>query len=177
MHTGNSNFIFSLLTAIGKKIAVNPRIPRMLNILEPTTFPIATSALPCRAPIKLTTSSGIEVPTPTMAAPITKSDSVTFVFFRCSVFVKTTHLMLVAEMLRWIPGEERRCLSLGLRWLCWKLMKYIPHEVMGNRKTLQHYHKMPEQLYSPKDISATFSFPTTNILHFFKITAHFGTTE
>ena len=38
-------------------------------------LPIATSAFPSNAPIKLTTNSGIEVPIPTMAAPITKSDT------------------------------------------------------------------------------------------------------
>ena len=46
MHTGISKRMFSLLTAIGKNTAVRPRIPSTLNMFEPTTFPIATSALP-----------------------------------------------------------------------------------------------------------------------------------
>ena len=75
MHSGISNRIFSLSTAMGNKAAVRPNIPNTLNILEPTTLPIATSAFPSNAPMKLTTNSGIEVPIPTMAAPITKSDT------------------------------------------------------------------------------------------------------
>ena len=75
MHRGISNFIFFLSIATGKKTAVSPRIPSTLKILEPTTLPMATSALPLRAPMKLTTSSGIDVPTPTIAAPMTKSDT------------------------------------------------------------------------------------------------------
>ena len=74
-HRGISNFIFFLSIAIGKHNAVTPAIPRILKILEPTTLPIATSAFPFNAPKKLTTNSGIEVPTPTIAAPITKSDT------------------------------------------------------------------------------------------------------
>ena len=75
IHTGISNLMFSFVTTIGKKMAVMPRMPNILNIFEPTTLPMATSALPCNAPRKLTVSSGIEVPIPTMAAPITKSDT------------------------------------------------------------------------------------------------------
>ena len=75
MQRGISNFMFSLLMAMGKNRAVTPRMPNMLNMFEPTTLPIATSALPFNAPIKLTTSSGIDVPMPTIAAPITKSET------------------------------------------------------------------------------------------------------
>ena len=53
-------------------------IPRILNILDPTILPIATSELPSNAPMKLTTSSGIDVPTPTIAAPMTKSETWNF---------------------------------------------------------------------------------------------------
>ena len=53
-------------------------MPKTLKILDPTTFPIATSALPFRAPMKLTVSSGVDVPTPMIAAPMTKSDTLYF---------------------------------------------------------------------------------------------------
>ena len=75
MQTGSSNLIFTFVTVMGNIMAVSPKIPNMLNIFEPTILPIATSAFPCNAPIKLTTNSGIDVPTPTMAAPITKSET------------------------------------------------------------------------------------------------------
>ena len=78
MQRGISNLMFFLSTATGKRTAVSPRMPRTLKILDPTTFPIATSALPFTAPMKLTTSSGIDVPTPTIAAPMTKSETLNF---------------------------------------------------------------------------------------------------
>ena len=53
-------------------------MPRTLKIFEPTTFPSATSALPFNAPMKLTVSSGADVPTPIIAAPITKSETLNF---------------------------------------------------------------------------------------------------
>ena len=46
MQNGISNLTLSLLIAIGKKRAVSPRIPSTLNMLDPTTLPIATSAFP-----------------------------------------------------------------------------------------------------------------------------------
>ena len=73
--TGISNLRFCLSKLTGKNIAVIPRIPNMLNMLEPTTLPIATSAFPSRAPMKLTVSSGVDVPTPIIAAPMTKSET------------------------------------------------------------------------------------------------------
>ena len=66
--------MFSLLVAIGNSIAVTPRMPSTLKILEPTTLPMATSELPETAPLRLTSSSGNEVPNPTTTAPITKSE-------------------------------------------------------------------------------------------------------
>ena len=42
-------------------------------MLEPTTFPMEMSARPLKAPVRLTTSSGHEVPNPTMVSPITNS--------------------------------------------------------------------------------------------------------
>ena len=56
---------------IGAKSAVQPTIISVLNILLPTTFPIAMSALPFRADDTLTVSSGAEVPKATMVRPMT----------------------------------------------------------------------------------------------------------
>ena len=75
IQNGISKVMFLRSIAIGKQMAVRPRIPKTLKILEPTTLPIATSALPFSAPKKLTTSSGMLVPIPTIAAPITKSET------------------------------------------------------------------------------------------------------
>ncbi len=74
MQKGISNFMFVLSTTMGKNRAVSPSIPSTLKMLEPTTFPIAMSALPFAAPMTLTTNSGMDVPMPTIAAPITNSD-------------------------------------------------------------------------------------------------------
>ena len=75
IQSGISNFIFCLFMDTGKKMAVRPRIPRMLKMFEPTILPMATSELPSRAPMTLTVSSGIDVPIPTIAAPMTKSET------------------------------------------------------------------------------------------------------
>ena len=53
--------------------AVTPKIINVLKIFEPTTFPIAISALPWIAESMLTTISGAEVPIPTMVTPIMNS--------------------------------------------------------------------------------------------------------
>ena len=42
-------------------------------MLEPMTFPAEMSELPAMAPVRLTTSSGHEVPKPTMVSPMTNS--------------------------------------------------------------------------------------------------------
>ena len=68
-----SFFLFRLVIVIGQITAVIPSISITLNILEPMTFPMAISALPLIAPIKLTTISGADVPIPTMVRPMTKS--------------------------------------------------------------------------------------------------------
>ena len=73
-----SNLRFSLQNITGKNIAVRPRIPNTLKMFEPTILPIATSAFPFNAPRKLTVISGIDVPTPMIAAPMTKSDTLYF---------------------------------------------------------------------------------------------------
>ena len=44
-------------------------------MLEPTTFPIAISALPLSADIRLTMSSGAEVPKATIVRPTTRGES------------------------------------------------------------------------------------------------------
>lgn len=75
MHSGKSNFRLSLWTFTGKIRLVRPKMPNMLKMLEPMTLPIATSELPCIAPITLTTNSGNDVPMPTINAPIAKSET------------------------------------------------------------------------------------------------------
>ena len=70
---GISFLLLILVMAIGQISAVTPRIRRTLKIFEPMTLPMAMSAFPLIAPMKLTTSSGAEVPMPTMVSPITKS--------------------------------------------------------------------------------------------------------
>ena len=59
---------------MGMTSAVHPTIIRMLNMLEPTTFPIAISELPLTADMTLMTSSGAEVPKATIVRPITRSE-------------------------------------------------------------------------------------------------------
>ena len=75
---GISRRMFDFVKFIGLKSAQIPNIANTLNVFEPTTLPMATSAFPFMAPKKLTTNSGMEVPTPTMAAPITKSETLNF---------------------------------------------------------------------------------------------------
>ena len=88
MQKGISNFMFSRDTAIGKKSAVRPRIANTLNILEPTTLPIATSEFPPIAPTVLTTNSGNDVPMPTITAPITKLDTLHFLATTTAPFTR-----------------------------------------------------------------------------------------
>ena len=70
---GMSFLLLRLVIVIGQITAVTPRMSRTLKIFEPMTLPMAISALPCKAPMKLTTISGAEVPIPTMVRPMTKS--------------------------------------------------------------------------------------------------------
>ena len=63
----------SLVIVKGAMIAVTPRISKVLNMLEPTMFPIAISALPWNDDMKLTTISGVDVPIPTIVSPMTNS--------------------------------------------------------------------------------------------------------
>ena len=62
--------VFRVMT-IGANKAVQPTIISVLNILLPTTLPMAMSALPLRAEDTLTVSSGAEVPNATIVSPIT----------------------------------------------------------------------------------------------------------
>ena len=71
--TGMSRLLFSGDMATGLTNAVSPKIRNTLNMFDPTTLPIAMSALPFSAPVKLTTNSGMEVPMPTMVIPIRNS--------------------------------------------------------------------------------------------------------
>ena len=71
--TGISFLILLLVIVKGEIRAVIPKIINVLNILDPTTLPMAISALPCIADMKLTTISGDEVPIPTIVRPITNS--------------------------------------------------------------------------------------------------------
>lgn len=62
-------------TFIGMTIAVTPIMTRILNILLPTTLPIASSALPWIADMRLMTNSGAEVPNATTVSPIMRSET------------------------------------------------------------------------------------------------------
>ena len=58
---------------IGEAKAHTPKIKRMLKMFEPMTLPMAMSPLPASADMKLTVSSGIEVPTATIVRPTINS--------------------------------------------------------------------------------------------------------
>ena len=58
---------------IGAIIPVMPRISKVLKMFDPTTLPIAISALPSIAERKLMTISGDEVPIPTIVRPMMNS--------------------------------------------------------------------------------------------------------
>ena len=71
--SGMSRLRLASVIATGTMSDVSPRINKVLNMLEPITLPTAISALPWKAPVKLTTSSGQDVPKPTIVRPITNS--------------------------------------------------------------------------------------------------------
>ena len=71
--SGMSLLRFSSVIDTGISSAVMPRMKRTLNMLEPITLPMDISALPCMAPVRLTTSSGQDVPKPTIVRPMTNS--------------------------------------------------------------------------------------------------------
>ena len=73
MLSGISVLTLSRVIEIGLISAVKPSMKSVLNMLEPTMLPIAMSALPFKAPVRLTTSSGVDVPMPTIVKPITNS--------------------------------------------------------------------------------------------------------
>jgi hypothetical protein len=62
-----------LVKMMGENTAHTPRIAKVLKQLEPTTLPIAIALSPLSAEIKLTVSSGIEVPTATIVRPTINS--------------------------------------------------------------------------------------------------------
>ena len=72
---GNISYIENISTLIGFILADIPKINIILNIFEPTTFPIAIPFSPFPVATKLVTSSGREVPTATIVSPIKVSDN------------------------------------------------------------------------------------------------------
>jgi hypothetical protein len=58
---------------MGENRAHTPSIARVLKQLEPTTLPIAIALSPLSAEMKLTVSSGIDVPTATIVRPTINS--------------------------------------------------------------------------------------------------------
>ena len=70
--SGTSYLMLFFLTETGAIIAVTPIMASVLNILLPTTFPMAMSVSPDNAAIQLTTSSGADVPKATIVSPITR---------------------------------------------------------------------------------------------------------
>ena len=73
-HNGTSILILFLEHATGYINAVIPMIANELNMLLPTTFPMAMSAFPSMEDITLTTNSGALVPNATIVKPITRED-------------------------------------------------------------------------------------------------------
>jgi len=73
--SGISRFSVPRVMEIGATRAVTPPMARMLKRLLPTTFPSEMSALPLRAEVRLTMSSGEEVPKATMVSPTTSGDT------------------------------------------------------------------------------------------------------
>ena len=63
-----TSIIASLATAIGCSVAEDPKINSMLNMLEPTTLPIASPLSPFFAATIDVTSSGREVPIATIVS-------------------------------------------------------------------------------------------------------------
>ena len=70
---GMSRCLLDFVTEIGIISAVRPSMSRVLKMLDPRTLPMEMSELLAIAPVTLTTSSGQEVPNPTMVKPITNS--------------------------------------------------------------------------------------------------------
>ena len=59
----------------GHSTADNPATTSRLNTLEPSTLPTAISLAPCKAAVRLTASSGADVPKATMVRPTSKGDT------------------------------------------------------------------------------------------------------
>ncbi len=57
---------------IGKMVELIPKTNPTLAIFDPTIFPIAIPEYPSKAALRLTTSSGNDVPKATNVNPITK---------------------------------------------------------------------------------------------------------
>ena len=73
MHIGISRRMLVLVNMMGEKSAHTPSMASTLNMFDPTIFPIAIALSPFSAEIKLTVSSGIDVPIATIVSPTINS--------------------------------------------------------------------------------------------------------
>ena len=82
INKGNSLVRMDLDERTGLVTAVKPKMSAILAMLEPTTLPIAISAVAPGATVsdatKLTASSGNDVPKATSVKPITSGDTLNF---------------------------------------------------------------------------------------------------
>ena len=74
MPSGMSRRLTSRPIVNGKMVAVTPSMSRMLQMLEPTTLPMATSPCPVIADDTEMNNSGADVPMPTTVSPMMKLD-------------------------------------------------------------------------------------------------------
>ena len=115
---GISRFSVLRVMAIGAKRAVQPTITRVLNVLLPTTLPMAMSALPFRAEDMLTVSSGAEVPKATMVSPMTMDG----IWKRLATDVAPSVSPLAPRRMRSSP-PTRNNISIGMLILSTKIMQ------------------------------------------------------
>ena len=78
MQIGISKQRLFLVHTTGNTKAVNPIIANVLNMLLPTTLPIAIALLPSMEEITLTISSGALVPKATIVSPISNLGTLKF---------------------------------------------------------------------------------------------------
>ena len=118
IHRGISRFSVLRVMAIGAKRAVQPTITRVLNVLLPTTLPMAMSALPLRAEDMLTVSSGAEVPKATMVSPMTMDG----MWKRLATDAAPSVKPLAPKRMRSSP-PTRNNISIGMSILSTKIMQ------------------------------------------------------
>ena len=124
--TGMSLRRFSRLIFSGLIRAVAPSIRNTLKILEPRTLPTATSAFSWTAPVRLTTSSGNDVPKPTITSPMKNSLSPTL---RARAEAESTS--------QFAPKTSKaRPMTRKMKFIC---VSFIPHiaEMIDNQSRLQ----------------------------------------